>query len=160
MDINTLKLYRKRYIPNELILLSDDELLHLDDETLITRWKPLHSTHKFSGGTSAYFFKKGWKIGKFLDFEGNTSFWYCDIVDYVLDEETNTITCEDLLFDVTVFPSGKYEVLDCDEAAQAFEKGLISREQLVHALNSLHELLEVIYHDRFDRLQAIVDEYS
>ena len=46
-----------------------------------------------------------------------------------------------------------------DEAAEAYENGLITGDQLCSALRSLHELLEVVYHDRFDRLQAVINEY-
>ena len=34
-------LYRKRLIPEECILLKDDELLYRDEKTIITRWNTL-----------------------------------------------------------------------------------------------------------------------
>lgn len=160
MDITNIRLYRRRYIPNELTFLKDDEILRFDDEYLVTRWKTLKPRSDFAGGVSVFFLKEGWKISKILDREGNMNYWYCDIIDIVKNEATNTLTYEDLLFDVVVFPNGKFKVLDCDEAAQAFELGLITREQLTQALKSLHELLEIVYHARFDRLQAIVDAYE
>jgi protein associated with RNAse G/E len=160
MDIRNLKLYRRRFIPDELTYLADDEILRFDDEMLVTRWKSLHPRGDFDGGISVFFLKDGWKISKLLDRDGNVLHWYCDIIDIVRNEEENSLTYEDLLFDVVVSPSGKVKVLDCDEAAQAFEQGLITKEQLIHALKAMHELLEVIYHSRFDRLQAIVESYS
>ncbi len=160
MDINNLKLYRRRFIPDELKWLKDDEILRFDDELLVTRWNSLRPRQDFSGGLSVFFLKEGWKVTKIFDTEGNVLYWYCDIIDIILNEEENSITYEDLLFDVVVSTNGRSKVLDCDEAAQAFEDGLITKEQLVHALKAMHELLEVIYHSRFDRLQAIVNAYD
>ena len=160
MDINNLQLYRIRCIPDELKWLKDDEILRFDDELLVTRWNSLRPRQDFSGGLSVFFLKEGWKVTKIFDTEGNVLYWYCDIIDIILNEEENSITYEDLLFDVVVSTNGRSKVLDCDEAAQAFEDGLITKEQLVHALKAMHELLEVIYHARFDRLQAIVNAYD
>ena len=160
MDMQNLKLYRRRFIPNELIWLKDDEILRLDDEMLVTRWKSIRPRSDFAGGVSVFFLKEGWKVSKILDREGNVLHWYCDIIDIVRNEEENSLTYEDLLFDIVVSPNGRSKVLDCDEAAKAFEEGLITKEQLIHALNAMHELLEVIYHSRFDRLQAVVNSYD
>lgn len=165
MDKDTLKLYRKRYIPDEVVCLCggtdrpSDTILELSDTLLVTSWKTLHPRMDFSGAVSAFFLDKGWKVSRIVDAEDNLVKWYCDIVDYVIDEENNSIICEDLLFDVVVLPNGKYKVLDCDEAATALEQGMITEQQMLRALRSLHELLEVIYHDRFDRVQAVVEGY-
>lgn len=160
MDITTLKLYRRRYIPNEYIWLKDDEILRLDDEYMVTRWKTINARSDFAKGISVFFLKEGWKVSKIIDHEGNTLHWYCDIIDVIRNEAENSLTFEDLLFDVVVYPNGRFKVLDCDEAAQAYEQGLITREQLTGALRSMHELLEVIYHARFDRLQSMIDAYE
>ena len=32
------KIYRKRYMPNETVLLKDDEILRLDEDVLVTKW--------------------------------------------------------------------------------------------------------------------------
>ncbi|MBR4542171.1 MAG: DUF402 domain-containing protein, partial [Lachnospiraceae bacterium] len=111
----------------------------------------------FASGMSAYFIDKGWKVSKFLDCEGNIKYWYCDIIDCILDEAANSFTYEDLLFDVVVYPNGSIKVLDCDEAAEAREKGYITEEQLLRGLKSMNELLTTIYHGRFDRLQAVLN---
>lgn len=160
MDISTLKLYRRRYIPNELTWLKDDEILRADGEYIVTRWKTLHPRPDFERGVSVFFVKEGWKVSKIFGHDGNFQYWYCDIIDIVTNEAENSITYEDLLFDVVVFPNGKYKVLDCDEAAQAYDQGLITKQQMTSSLRSLHELLEVIYHARFDRLESIVDAYE
>lgn len=160
MNLANMKLYRRRYIPLEFKWLKDDEILRFDDELMITRWKTIKPRTDFSGGVSAFFLKDGWKVSKILDSEGNLLYWYCDIVDFVRNDEENSLVYEDLLFDVIVYPNGRSKILDCDEAALAYEQGLITKEQLLWGMRSLHELLEVIYHSRFDRLQAIIDAYE
>lgn len=159
MNKEGLQLFRHRYIPEEFTPLSEDEILRLDDNLLVTRWKTLKPRQDFVGGTSAFFMDKGWKVSKIVDCEGNVTHWYCDIIDIVKNEENNSIIYEDLLFDVVVYPNGKLKVLDSDEAADAFEKGLITKEQLLKGLRSMNELLNQIYQGRFDRLQAVVEAF-
>lgn len=157
MNIENLHLFRRRFIPNELTPLSDDKVLKLEENLIITSWKTLNPRTDFASGMSAYFIDKGWKVSKFLDCEGNIKYWYCDIIDCILDEASNSFTYEDLLFDVVVYPNGSIKVLDCDEAADAREKGYITEEQLLRGLRSMNELLTTIYHGRFDRLQAVLN---
>jgi len=157
MDKDNLHLIRHRYIPNETTPLSDDTVLKFEDGILITKWKTLNPRTDFAGGISAFFIEKGWKISKFMDCQGNVKYWYCDIIECIQDEETNTFTYNDLLFDIVVYPNGALKVLDCDEAADALEQGLITAEQLKTGLRSMNELLNTIYHGRFDRLQAVID---
>ena len=61
------KIYRKRYMPNETVLLKDDEILRLDEDVLVTKWNVLHPKTQFSHGVSCYFLKKGYKISKLLN---------------------------------------------------------------------------------------------
>lgn len=157
MNIENLHLFRRRFIPNEITPLSDDKVLKLEENLIITSWKTLNPRTDFASGMSAYFIDKGWKVSKFLDCEGNIKYWYCDIIDCILDEASNSFTYEDLLFDVVVYPNGSIKVLDCDEAAEAREKGYITEEQLLRGLRSMNELLTTIYHGRFDRLQAVLN---
>ncbi|MBR3483564.1 MAG: DUF402 domain-containing protein [Lachnospiraceae bacterium] len=157
MNIENLHLFRRRFIPNEITPLSDDKVLKLEENLIITSWKTLNPRTDFASGMSAYFIDKGWKVSKFLDCEGNIKYWYCDIIDCILDEASNSFTYEDLLFDVVVYPNGSIKVLDCDEAADAREKGYITEEQLLRGLKSMNELLTTIYHGRFDRLQAVLN---
>ncbi|MBQ5933841.1 MAG: DUF402 domain-containing protein [Lachnospiraceae bacterium] len=157
MNIDNLHLFRRRFIPNEITPLSDDKVLKLEENLIITSWKTLNPRTDFASGMSAYFIDKGWKVSKFLDCEGNIKYWYCDIIDCILDEASNSFTYEDLLFDVVVYPNGSIKVLDCDEAAEAREKGYITEEQLLRGLRSMNELLTTIYHGRFDRLQAVLN---
>lgn len=157
MIMDDLKLYRRRYIPEEFTPLKNDTIIKLEDNLLITKWKTLKPRQDFVGGASAFFFDKGWKISRIEDCEGNVKYWYCDIIDVIKDEQNNSLTYEDLLFDVVVYPNGAVKVLDSDEAAEALEKELITKAQLLYALRAMNELLDIIYRGRFDRLQAIVE---
>ena len=118
MNIENLHLFRRRFIPDEITPLSDDKVLKLEENLIITSWKTLNPRTDFASGMSAYFIDKGWKVSKFLDCEGNIKYWYCDIIDCIVDEASNSFTYEDLLFDVVVYPNGNVKVLDCDEAAE------------------------------------------
>jgi len=157
MDKENLHLYRRRFIPEELTSLENDKILKYEENLIITSWKTLNPRPDFSSGVSAFFLDKGWKISKFLDCEGNVTRWYCDIIEVQKDEDANTLTYNDLLFDVVVLPNGSLKVLDCDEAADAREQNLISEEQLLKGLRSMNELLLTIYRGRFDRLQAVIE---
>ena len=60
-----LKLYRKRIIPAECILLKDDEIVYSDDEVLITKWKTINPKTEFDHGSSVYIYEKGLQSAKF-----------------------------------------------------------------------------------------------
>lgn len=151
--MSDLKLYRKRLIPSECILLKDDIIISQTEDLVITSWKTLNPKIAFSHGCSCYFLKEGFKISKFYRQDGSLLYWYCDIVEYAHDEQAHTLTATDLLADVIVYPDGRTKVVDLDELAQAFESGLLTGEQLTAALRQLNHLLTYIYKDKFDQLQ-------
>ena len=64
--MNISKIYRKRIIPEDLILLKDDIIVVQDEETLITKWNTLNPKTTFSHGCSCFFLKEGIKISKVL----------------------------------------------------------------------------------------------
>lgn len=150
MDKNKVKLYRRRFIPDEKILLKDDIIVSLDEERLVTKWNVLTKRHDFSHGTSCYFFKEGWKISRFLDDNDRLVYWYCDIIEPQYDKEDNSYTLNDLLIDVIIYPDGRVEVVDVDEAALALEKDIIPMELVIKALYRLDKLLRVIYGGSFE----------
>ncbi len=156
--METLKLYRKRILPAECILLKDDVILRADDEVIITKWNTLNPKNDFSHGVSCYFLKEGIKVSKFYRRDNSLLFWYCDIVDYDYRKEENTMIVTDLLADVIVQQDGSYKVVDLDELADASERGLISQELMGTCLRNLDKLLSLIYRDKFDRLQAYLSE--
>ncbi len=74
--MNFSKLYRKRLIPQECILLKDDIIEFSSDDILITSWKTLNPKTNFSHGCSCYFFKEGFKVS----FISRTGSYYITIV--------------------------------------------------------------------------------
>ena len=158
-----LKLYRKRHIPEECVLLKNDRILHLDDTSLVTAWNVLKPRTDFASGISFFDFEKHWKITRVAKADGSLYHWYCDIMNMHISEEPDTHTpiylMEDLLIDIVIETDGSVHVLDLDEAADAFERGLISGSDLTLALNAADTLLRIIRNGEFEEYQKKVEEY-
>lgn len=152
--MNISKIFRCRLIPAEHILLKDDVIVEQNDEFVITKWNTLRPKPSFSHGCSCYFLQEGIKVSKIYREDGALVYWYCDIVDFSLDESKGSLTVTDLLADVIVYPDGHVEVVDLDELAEAMEREIITKKQMTACLRSLNHLLSMIYRDKFDRLQA------
>lgn len=155
MNIKTL--YRKRIIPPETITLKDDIIVEQNDEYIITKWNTLNPKSEFSHGCSCYFLQDGIKVSKMYRPDGSLLRWYCDIVDFNINENDGSLMVTDLLADVIIYPDGHMEVADLDELAEAMERDLITKEQMTSCLRSLDHLLSLIYRDKFDRLQTRLD---
>ena len=119
-------LYRKRLIPNECILLKDDIIISCDENVILTKWNTLKPKKDLHHGYSCYFLKEGVKVSKFYREDNSLIYWYCDIVDYDLDSEKNTLVVTDLLADVIIYPDGRVKVMDLDELAVALDKEIIN----------------------------------
>ena len=95
--------------------------------------------------------------------DGSLYHWYCDILRMHITEDagadTRTYLMEDLLIDIVIEPDDSVHVLDLDEAAEAFEKGLITGADLTLALNAADALLRVIRNGEFKEYQKIVEKY-
>lgn len=155
--MNISRLYRRRIIPEECILLKDDIIVAQDGETVITKWNTLNPKTDFSHGCSCFFLQEGLKLSKIYRSDNTLLHWYCDIVEYAFDPAENAMTYTDLLADVIVHPDGRVKVVDLDELAEAMERNLITKEQTAFCLRSLDHLLTLIYRDKFDRLQSRLD---
>lgn len=151
-------LYRKRLIPNECVRLDNDEILRIEDNLIITRWKTLRPKKDLSHGISAFFLDKGIKVSKFLDHQDRLLCWYCDIITHEYHQETDTYVMTDLLADVIVYPDNTVKVVDLDELADAAQQKLISEDQLLISLRQLDWLLQTIYRGGFASLQKFIDE--
>lgn len=147
-------LYRKRIIPDECILLKDDEILECSSDIIITKWKTLKPRRDFHHGYSCYYKKLGFKVSMFLKEDDTLLYWYCDIVEYDYDEDKNAYIITDLLADVVVYPDGYVRVLDVDELALALENNLCEPQKITTALRQLDKLLGMIYEDKFDVLTS------
>lgn len=154
-----LKIYRKRIIPDECILLKDDEILEATQSHIITRWKTLKPRRDFHHGYSCYWLKPGYKVSKFYREDNTLLYWYCDIVDYEYRDADRALVVTDLLADVVIYPDGYVKVLDIDELAIALEKKLCEPVTVTQALRRLDALLGVIYADKFDTLSAAIEKW-
>lgn len=148
-----MKIYRKRYIPNEIIDISSDEIVYRDDEKLITKWKPINKREDIGSGESCVYFAKGFKVSKFYRKDGSFKFWYCDIIDYEYDKEEDTYIIIDLLLDVIIHTDGRFEILDEDELESAFKNGIINENTVKDAKSKLNNLLDIIKNGKFCDLQ-------
>lgn len=155
--MNISKIYRRRIIPAECILLKDDVIVAQDDEVILTRWNTIRPKTSFSHGSSCFFLNEGIKVSKIYRSDNTLLHWYCDIVEYSFDPGEGSMTFTDLLADVIVGTDGYAKVVDLDELAEAMERALITKEQMTCCLRSLNHLLSLIYRDKFDRLQARLD---
>ncbi len=151
-------LYRKRFIPDEIVELKDDLILSVSNDLILTSWNVLKPRRDISRGISAYFIKKGVKISKVFDNAGQMVYWYCDIIETDYNADANTYTFSDLLIDVLVYPDGQVEVVDMDEFADAMEQGILSMGLIAKAMRITNDLLQTIYDGKFsDFTQPIED---
>lgn len=151
-------LYRKRIIPDECVLLKDDKILYQDDNMIITGWNTLKPRKDMHHGYSCYFLKEGFKVSKFYREDNSLLYWYCDIVDYDFQKDTNTYIVTDLLADIIIYPDDFVKVVDIDELAIALDKKLIDEDTLKRSLLQLNHLLEIIYAGKFNTLQAPIEK--
>jgi hypothetical protein len=158
-SMSDLKIYRKRIIPDECILLKDDKILEQTDDTIITCWQTLKPRRDFHHGYSCYYLNLGYKISKFYREDGTLLYWYCDIINYDYSKDENALIATDLLVDVVVYPDGYIKVLDSDELAIAIEKNLCEPSLVAEALKKLDKLLNLIYDDKFDILCSPIEKW-
>lgn len=154
-----LKIYRRRMIPDECILLKDDIILEQTKDLIVTKWNTLKPRRDFHHGYSCYFLNYGYKVSKLYREDNTFLFWYCDIVDYQYKEKENALIVTDLLADVVIYPDGFVKVLDINELAIALEKKLCDPERIMQALKKLDNLLNLIYDDKFDTLSSKIEKW-
>ncbi len=156
--MSTLALYRRRLIPEECILLEGDVIVKHTEDVIVTKWKTLNPKTAFQYGASCYFLKDGIKVSKFYRKDGSLFCWYCDIVQFDYKQDGNAMIVTDLLADVIIMPDNSVKVVDLDELAVAFDKGLLSADSLKAALLQLNTLLSRIYANQFFRMQAELND--
>ena len=152
------KLYRKRYMPMEVINLKDDIITYQEENIMVTKWDVLHPKAKFSHGVSCYYMDKGWKISKFLNKNNELVYYYCDIIDTTYNEEENFYIFTDLLADVIIYENGFVKVVDLGEIAEALEEGIITAREAKLSLFRLDALLEVIYGGGLPEMIAFMEQ--
>lgn len=149
-------LFRRRYIPDELIHLKDDEVILYDNEIIVTKWKVLKPRTDFTNGFSCYYLKKGFKISKFYN-KSELLYTYCDIIEPEFHNE-NKIIINDLLIDVVIENNGFVKIIDLDEIPIAMDKGIISINSVKKALTITNELLSLIYSGQLNELLKPISE--
>ena len=152
------KLYRKRYMPNEIVFLKDDIITYHDEDMMVTKWDVLHPKAKFSHGVSCYYLKKGWKVSKFLNKNDELVYYYCDIIDTTYNEAENLYVFTDLLADVIIYEDGFVKVVDLGEIAEALADGIITDREVKLSLQRLDALLEVIYGGGLPEMIAFMEQ--
>ena len=150
-------LYRKRFIPDECVLLKNDIILECNESMIITKWTTIKKRNDLSSGYSCYYLDKGYKISKFLKEDGSLLCWYCDIITHEYHQDQNALLVIDLLADVKIFPDGRIQVLDLDELSEAFENKLIDEALLKKSLLSLNKLLNDLYEEGIDALASPIE---
>lgn len=158
--MNTVKLYRKRIIPEECVLLKDDTILYQDSNIIVTKWQALKPKKELHHGFSCYFLKEGFKISKFYRADDSLIYWYCDIISYTYSEENDTYIFTDLLADILIYPDGTVKVVDIDEIADALSDKKISQDEAIEALRKLSHLLDYIYNNKFDSLKTNLEKFE
>ena len=153
-------LYRRRIIPNECILLKDDEIVFFEEDKLVTRWNTIRPKKDIHHGISCFFLADGFKVSKFYGHDGNLLYWYIDIISHNWDEETSSLYVTDLLADVIIYPDGFVKVVDVEELAEALEKGDITPPVLCDALRKLNQILTLIYSDDFKKMKDFVEIFE
>ncbi len=151
-------IYRKRIIPEEIILLDKDEMLYSDEGHIVTKWNTIKPKRILHHGCSCYFLKEGFKVSKFYREDGTLIYWYCDIISYQYDGLKNSYVFTDLLADVLVYPDGRVEVVDVGEIADALTDGTLTVEEMIPALRSLDALLAIIYSGKFSEIQKMIND--
>lgn len=152
-------IFRKRYIPSEMVELKDDVLLYRDDAMLITRWSTLKPRHDIAGGISLYLINKGCKISRIHDAFGKFLHYYCDIIHTDYSAENDTYIFTDLLADVIVRHDNRYSVVDLDELADALKDSLIDIDTMCEALRSTDRLIRSIDDGEFHSYANLIEHY-
>ena len=153
-----IRLFRRRYLPDETIELKDDKILSMSEDVIITKWDVLKPRKDIAQGYSAYFLKEGVKLSKIYDCSGELVYWYCDIIKPVIDKAESTYTFHDLLIDVLIYPDGAVKVVDLDEFADVMEQGTLEKSICLEALRTTDALLNKIYAGEFSQLTKYIEE--
>lgn len=150
--MSELQIYRKRLIPYECKLLSDDHILSRTDDLIVTSWNAFNPKPYLVRGYSCYYLNDNIKLSKMIH-PDDSFHWYFDIAEYEFNEDLTVLTMTDLLADVAVLDSG-IRVMDLDELTDAFEQNLITVSEFKKSLRVLDRLLSKLYEGGLDELTA------
>lgn len=157
MESESVRLFRRRFLPDEITELKDDRILSISERVIITKWDVLKPRPDISTGISAYFIDLGVKVSKVYDANHQLVYWYCDIIQTEYNKEDNAYTFNDLLIDVLILPDGRVHVVDIDEFADIMEDNILNKAVGLQALRQTQSLLDRIYSGKFTELSDYID---
>ena len=157
MESESVRLFRRRFLPDEITELKDDRILSISEKLIITKWDVLKPRPDISEGISAYFIDLGIKVSKIYNANHQFVYWYCDIIQTEYNEEENAYTFNDLLIDVLILPDGQVQVVDIDEFADIMEENILDKGVGLQALRQTQNLLNKIYSGKFAELSDYID---
>lgn len=156
--MKSVRLFRRRFLPDEITELKDDRILSISKDLILTKWDVLKPRPDISAGISAYFIDLGVKVSKIYDTNHQFVYWYCDIIQTEFNEKDNTYTFNDLLIDVLILPDGQVHVVDMDEFADILEENILDKTVGLQALRQTQNLLNRIYSGKFAELSDYIDK--
>ncbi len=157
--MDNIRLFRKRFIPDEIIELKDDNILMINNGIIITKWDTLKPRNDIKGGISAYFINDGIKVSKIFDKNNIFVYWYCDIIETIQNEK-NIYIFNDLLIDIIIYPDNHVEIVDMDEFADAMDNNILSITTISNAMRCADALLKVIYSGNFSKYTDYINKFD
>ncbi|MFW5646176.1 MAG: DUF402 domain-containing protein [Acetivibrio ethanolgignens] len=151
-------LYRKRYLPDEIVHLKDDIILYQDEQRIVTSWETLKPRKDIKRGISAYFTGEGIKVSKVFNARNEVAYWYCDIIR--TEKIDSSLIFHDLLVDIIVYSDGFVKVVDLNELGQLLSAGKIDAAFVSDALTKANRLLSLIYDNSFGQYQAFINKFD
>lgn len=145
-----MQIYRKRFQPDECVLLKDDEIIYSDASYICTKWDTLKPRNDFDNGASIYDIEHGVKVSKFCK-NDEIVYYYIDIIEMEYNEEDDTYLCTDYVLDIILETDlSKYKILDEDEFDELIEKGMFNTKQITDTYNKLNFMKNCIDNDHFN----------
>ena len=151
-------LYRRRYLPDEIVHLKDDIILYQDEHKIITSWDTLKPRKDIKRGISAYFMDEGFKVSKIFNANNELVYWYCDIID--TEKTENSLIFHDLLVDIIIYPDNSMLVADLDELGLLLKEGKINADFVSKSLDLTNHLIFLIHAGAFTKYQEIINEFD
>lgn len=152
-----IKIFRKRYEPDEIIELKDDEILHRDNEYILTKWNCLKPRTDISHGISAYLLNENIKVSKVFRKDHSLVYWYCDIIRTEYEKDSKSYIFIDLLIDVLIHEDGTVNIVDLDEMGDLLLEGRITTEEAAISLKTTDKLLKMIQDGSFAKYQELIN---
>lgn len=139
-----MQIYRKRFEPEECVLLKDDTIVYSDKSYICTKWDTLKPRNDFDGGVSIYDIDHGVKVSKIYK-DGGVVYYYIDIIGMEYNQADDTYLCTDYVLDIVLQPDLKtYKVLDEDELDMLIAQGVFTTKQVTEIYVKLNFMKDCI----------------